>query len=427
MKELFMLNNDSSLKRSRLMYIFEAALEYLISILVTGSFLATITKELGVSDSLTGILSSVISLGCLFQLLSLSVRRAKVKNLVVILSVINQAFFMLLYVIPLTGAKKQIKIVLFVVLICAAYLIYNFAHPKKINWLMSLVDDSSRGAFTANKEIISLVCGMLFSFLMGAVIDRFAESGKIRMAFILSAAVIFILMLLHTVTLFFTAEKGTPNIGKGNFLINVKELIKNKGVLKITCIFVFYYISNYASVPFYGTYQINELGLSLKTVSLLVILGNISRILVSRLWGKYADRKSFAAMTEKCLIFLGIAQLCALFAIPKNGVVMFALYYFFYGVAMGGINSALINLIFDYVAPEKRSDSLAITQAASGVVGFLTTVCLSPLILLIQKNNNRLLGIHIYAQQICTAISLLFTVILIIYVRNVIIKKSKSI
>ena len=427
MKGLFMLNNDSSLKRSRLMYIFEAALEYLISILVTGSFLATITKELGVSDSLTGILSSVISLGCFFQLLSLSVRRAKVKKLVVVLSIVNQAFFMLLYVIPLTGAKKQIKIVLFVVLICAAYLIYNFAHPKKINWLMSLVDDSSRGAFTANKEIISLVCGMLFSFLMGAVIDRFAESGKIRMAFILSAAVIFILMLLHTVTLFFTAEKGTPNIGKGNFLINVKELLKNKGVLKITCIFVFYYISNYASVPFYGTYQINELALSLKTVSVLVILGNISRILVSRLWGKYADRKSFAAMTEKCLIFLGIAQLCALFAIPKNGVVMFALYYFFYGVAMGGINSALINLIFDYVAPEKRSDSLAITQAASGVVGFLTTVCLSPLILLIQKNNNRLLGIHIYAQQICTAISLLFTVILIIYVRNVIIKKSKSI
>ena len=80
MKELFMLNNDSSLKRSRLMYIFEAALEYLISILVTGSFLATITKEIGVSDSLTGILSSVISLGCLFQLLSLSVEQKNLNN-----------------------------------------------------------------------------------------------------------------------------------------------------------------------------------------------------------------------------------------------------------------------------------------------------------------------------------------------------------
>jgi MFS family permease len=173
-------------------------------------------------------------------------------------------------------------------------------------------------------------------------------------------------------------------------------------------------------VPFYGTYQINELALSLKTVSLLVILGNISRILVSRLWGKYADRKTFAAMTEKCLIFLGIAQICALFAVPKNGVVMFALYYFFYGIAMGGINSALINLIFDYVAPEKRSDSLAITQAASGVVGFLTTVCLSPLVTLVQNSNNTIFGVHIYAQQLCTLISLLITAVSVIYVKKVI-------
>ena len=423
---MLMLNNDSSLKRSRLMYIFEAALEYLVSILVTGSFLATITKELGVSDSLTGILSSVISLGCLFQLLSLSVRRAKVKKLVVILSVINQAFFMLLYVIPLTGAKNQIKMVLFVVLICAAYLIYNFAHPKKINWLMSLVDDSRRGAFTANKEIVSLVCGMLFSFLMGAVIDRFAESGEIRTAFILSAVVIFILMLLHTLTMIFTVEKETPDSKSSSFLTEVKDLVKNKNVLKITGVFVLYYISTYASVPFYGTYQINELALSLKTVSVLVILGNVSRILVSRFWGKYADRKSFAAMTEKCLIFLGIAQICALFTVPKNGEVMFALYYFFYGVAMGGINSALINLIFDYVAPEKRSDSLAITQAASGLVGFLTTVCLSPLVTLVQDSNNTIFGVNIYAQQLCTLISLLFTAVSVIYVKKVIIRKESK-
>jgi len=41
-----------SAKRGRLMYVFEAALEYYIAILVAGSFLATITKELGFSDSL---------------------------------------------------------------------------------------------------------------------------------------------------------------------------------------------------------------------------------------------------------------------------------------------------------------------------------------------------------------------------------------
>lgn len=153
----------AALKRGQLMYILEAALEYLISILVAGSFLATLTKELGMSDSLTGILSSIISLGCLFQLLSVLLRRDRVKKFVVIMSILNQIMFMLLYVIPLANGGKLFKIGLFVVVIIGAYIIYNFAHPKKINWLMSLVEDHHRGTFTAKKEIISLVAGMVFS------------------------------------------------------------------------------------------------------------------------------------------------------------------------------------------------------------------------------------------------------------------------
>ena len=77
-------------KRGQQMYHLEAALEYLISILVAGSYLATLTKAIGLSDGLTGILSSVISLGCLFQLFSVALRPKRVKRTVVVLSVLNQ-------------------------------------------------------------------------------------------------------------------------------------------------------------------------------------------------------------------------------------------------------------------------------------------------------------------------------------------------
>lgn len=163
------------------MYILEASFEYLISILVTGSFLATVTKSLGTSDRLTGILSSVISLGCLFQLLSIAVRKTRVKRFVVFGSVINQLLFMLLYVIPLTGMIEQFKIILFTVFIISAYLIYNLVHPKKINWLMSLIDNRQRGRFTANKEIVSLIMGMAFSFyIIYLTMRRFRFTELIR-------------------------------------------------------------------------------------------------------------------------------------------------------------------------------------------------------------------------------------------------------
>ncbi len=409
--------SENKIKQSRLMYIFEAAIEYLISILTAGAFLASLTKELGLSDSLTGILSSIVSLGCMFQLVSISIRKKSIKRLVLLFSIINQLLFMLLYVIPITNFSSQTKMVLFVILIFTAYFIYNVAHPKKINWLMSLVDDRQRGRFTANKEIISLISGMVFSFGMGAVIDHCSAIGKTRLAFIISAIVILVLTVLHSLTMIFAVEIPMPNTPAKKINQVIRELVRNKSIVRITVLFFLYYISTYISTPFYGTYMIGELGFNLKFVSAITMCGSLSRIFVSRFWGRYADRSSFATMVEKCLIFLALSEVCVVFAVPSTGRVMFVLYHVLHGIALGGINSALINLIFDYVPTESRADSIAITQALAGIVGFLTTLCISPVITLIQNNGNTLFGVSIYAQQLVTALALIFTVTAIFYTR----------
>lgn len=411
------LKNDVR-KRAQRLYVVQAAAEYLISILVTGSFLATLTKEIGMSDGLTGILSSIISLGCLFQMMSALLGPRKVKGFVVALSVTNQLLFLLLYVIPLLGVGKPVKTAAFVVVILAAYAVFNFAHPPKINWLMSLVEDERRGRFTANKEMVSLLAGMAFSFIMGTLVDHFAAKGQIRTAFLLSAVVMFILLILHTVSLVFTVQIKPQDEPNKKSFAELGRVIRNKNVIRVTIICVFYYIATYIAVPFYGTYQIQELGFSLQFVSVLTILSSVARILVSRFWGAYADKNSFAAMTEKCLIILAAGYVAASAAGPANGKVMFVLYYLCYGVAMGGINSALINLIFDYVEPDKRADSLAVCQAVSGLAGFAATLCGSPLVAYIQGHGNRLFGMSLYAQQVLSFVGLLFTAAAFFYVRT---------
>ena len=394
--------------------------------MVAGSFLATLTKELGLTDSLTGVLSSVVSLGCLFQLLSLLIRPKKAKKLVMILSMANQTLFTLLYIIPVINISPIVKTVLFVTFIVVAYMIFNFAHPKKINWLMSLVEDNKRGGFTANKEIVSLVSGMIFSFLMGALIDYFREVGRIKTAFILTAVVLFLIMVCHTLTMFFAVEKETPNLPRKNLKRTIGELVKNKNILRVSIVFILYYVSYYISIPFYGTYQINELWLSLTYVSAIVMCGSISRTFVSKFWGKYADKKSFTRMIEKCFIFLGLAELCVAFAVPGNGKVMFLLYYIFQGITFGGISNALINLVFDYVTVEQRADSLAITQAIAGSTGFITTLLISPVVSFIQNNGNKVFGLSIYAQQFVSIIALVVSISAVFYIRFIFIKKSSN-
>ncbi len=416
--------NRKSITRSRFLYILEAALEYFISILVAGSYLATLTAYLGMSDSLTGILSSFISLGCLFQLFSVFLKRKRVKTIVTLLSVVNQLLFMLLYIIPLGGGDKQIKIVLFMAAIFLAYLIYNSVHPLKINWLMSLVDNKERGIFTSRKEIVSLLSGMVFSFGMGTLIDWFQLNGKIETAFILCGVTVFVLMMLHTLTMVFSVEIPAEEVGEcKNPFREMFSTVKNKNVVKVTILFVLWQMASGSAIPFYGTYLIKELGFSLQFVSILSIVYSLVRASVSTFWGKFADKNSFASMMSICLVLAGAGFLVNIFTIPANGKIFYTVYYALYAVAMGGINSALINLIFDMVPQEMRSNGLALSQSLSGVVGFVTTLVVSGLVSGIQENGNTFLGWNVYAQQVTSAIAFVFTVLAVLYVVFVIRKK----
>ncbi len=411
-------------KTSRIMYIIEAGLEYLVSIMVAGSFLATVTKEIGISDSLTGIISSFISLGCLFELVSLFIRGRRMKPFVVVFSIINQLLFMLLYVIPVVDMGGKLKTVIFVAAIFLAYFVYYVAHPKKINWFMSLIDNNVRGRFTANKEIISLIMGMVFTFVMGTVIDRFEAVGKIKTAFIFSAIVIFVLTVSHTLTMVFSKEKAQETTdGKDSLFKEKLAVLRDPNVLKIAFVFIMWNMAAYSTTPFYGTYQIKELGFSLTFVSVLQIMGSAVRVLFSRVMGAYADKRSFIMLTRLCLLVMSGAFLCNVFCVPANGRVFFALYTTVHAIGAAGINNALTNIVFDYVSVEKRADSFAISQAFAGAAGFVATLCISPLVAHIQNNSNTLFGIPVYAQQVTSLIACVFAAIGALYVHFAMIKR----
>ena len=58
-------------KRSRWAYTIECAFEYFIALLVSDVFLATLLAEMGIPDSVIGVISSLISFAFLFQLFSM--------------------------------------------------------------------------------------------------------------------------------------------------------------------------------------------------------------------------------------------------------------------------------------------------------------------------------------------------------------------
>ena len=414
-------------RASRIWIIIEAALEYFISLMVTGAYLARITSSLGFSDSLTGILSSFVSLGCVFQLGSIAFfrRMRGVKKPIVVFLAVNQLLFVLVYLTPVLPLSSGMKTALFLVCFCGAYLVANLITPTRSSWFISLVDDRARGIFTARKEIVSLLGGMTFTYITGAVIDHLEENGQQRLAFILGAATIFVLMVLHAVCLLMI-RPPQEEAKKVSSLQAFREILKDKTLLKIVLVGILWHIAAGVATPFYGAYQIKELGFSMTFISILHIAYSLVRVAFSPVMGRYADRHSFSRMVNLCFGIAGASFLVNCFTVPENGKVFYTAYFCLHAISMAGINSAITNLVFDYVKGEKRRGALAVNSAAGGVAGFLSTCLMSPTVALIQKNGNTLLGIPLYPAQFVSGAALLVVAALILYVRRVVIPCSEK-
>ncbi|MDY6023636.1 MAG: MFS transporter [Candidatus Borkfalkiaceae bacterium] len=408
-------------KTSRVLYVIEAALEYFISLLVTGAYLAKITSAIGMSDTVTGILTSFVSLGFGFQIIAVFLANKRpVKRWVTILHCLNQTAFALIYFIPIIHLTQEAKTILFIAFLLTGHILNNVVNSPKINWFMSLVEDKKRGRFTANKEMVSLIGGMIFSFITGSVIDKMEGAGDVNGAFIVCGVSIFVLMLLHSLTLIFSKEKPVEESEKVSVKLLLKELITDKNLFKVILLSVLWNVVNYASTPFYGSYQIKELGFSMTFVSILSAAYAIVRTIFSRPMGKFADKYSFARMLNICFGIALAGFVVNVFTVPENGKVFYTIYYMLYAISMAGINSATINLIFDYVEKGKRTGALALKSTVCGFAGFLTTLIVSPLVGYVQQNNNELFGLPVYAQQVTSLISAVTLVVLIIYLNTVI-------
>lgn len=414
-------------KKSRILYIIEAALEYFISIGVGGAYLATLTAYLGLSDSLTGILTSFVSLGCGFQIVAIFLANKKpVKRWVTIIHTLNQLFFAIVYVLPIFNFNPKVKIVLFIAFLLLGHVLNNIVNAPKINWYMSLVDNKKRGRFTANKEIISLLGGMLFTFALGAMVDHYKAIGDLRTSFIICGIGIGVLTIGHTLTLIFSKEKSDESVEHLNVKETLVDLVKDKSLLKVVLISVLWNIASYATTPFYGSYQTKELGFTMTFISILSIVAAIVRSLFSRPMGRYADKHSFSKMLNICFALVTVAFAINIFTIPKNGSILYVFYIVLHSISMAGINSSVINLIYDYVEPKKRTAALALKSAFAGFAGFFTTLAVSPLVAYIQKAGNRFLGLFVYAQQVTSALAFSLMLVLLVYMNTVIRKIKKK-
>lgn len=404
--------------KSRVMYIIEACVENFIVLLVTGAYLATLTSRLGLSDSLTAILSSVTALSYLFQLISIYLaHKTPVKRWVIPIQLIAHIMFASLYLLPVLNIKQGVSIIFFL-LVFFANVLKSIIQPIKINWFYSLVSPKKRGTFTATLTAISVVGQIFFSLFASTMFDRFINSGNERGAFISITITVFILIVMDIIPMILSKEKADIKSERApSPFASIKETMKNRGFFVLLICGVISAIAGGITPPFLATYQINELGFSLSFVAIIDIIVNAFWIISLLLFGRISTKKSFAFVLRISYVLQVFSTLAIVFTIPENGAILFTVYRVIDIMSRSALGIGSRSLLLGLVEEENRTSALSIYTVVTGVITFLTTLAMTSIVSTIQANGGiNIFGYNLYAQQFLAIINVFIFIILNIYV-----------
>lgn len=411
--------------QSRRAYMAQCTIEYFISILVADAFLAKLLTHIGISDSLTGIISSFISFAFLFQLLSIwLVKKIKsTKKTVLVFDTLSQLFFMSIYIIPFLPVSRSVKTVLVMAAILTAYFAKYLIYSIFFKWANSFVEPSNRGEYSAVKEMISLFTGVIFTFAAGFIIDKFEAIGNLDGGFLFIATVMLVLNMCNFISIMRIKNAEANDDGKHNLKEILQGTIGNKNFRNVVIMTSLWDIGRYASIGFMGTFKTNDLLLSVGTVQIINIAGNIARLIVSKPFGRYSDRTSFAKGFNLALLIIAAGYAVNIFAAPGR-VWCIVFFTVMYSVCFAGTNQNSYNIVYNYVNSDYIVSAMSIKNCIGGLLGFLSSLAGGKILSVIQGNGNMFLGMHVYGQQVLSAISLVIILAAFVFNKLVIQKQA---
>ena len=412
------LYSSKDYKRSRRAYTLECMFEYFVSLLVADAFIAKLLKYFGASDALCGIISSLISLSFLFQIFAVLVmgRIRNTKRTAVIFHTVAQFLFSCLYLIPFVPADDRVRRILFVVCLLTAYFGNYFVSTLIYKWGNSFVDPHKRASFSSTKEMVSLFSGVIVSLLLGYAIDRFDASGNLTHGFLLSSVLMFIFCASDLICLLLIKRENRPAAAERPPKLSeiMKNTLGNRNYVNTVILKCLWWGGTYTTLGFLGTYKQVELFYTLGQIQLINICGVIVRFALSKLFGKFTDKHGFVRGIQLGLVIAASAYAVNMFTAPGSRwlIIVFVVLY---NISQAGTYQNMINISYAYVDVKYFVQAAALKDCIAGVFGFLCALLSGRLLAFIQAGGNTLFGIQVYAQQVQSALSMLFAVSAIIF------------
>lgn len=419
-------------KKSRFAYTMECTFEYFVALLITDAYLSSLLTAIGMPDSMVGIVSSIGSLAFCFQLLTaVFVQRIdNVKRFSTIIHFIGRLFYVVLYLIPFFDfIPKEYKAIVAVLCIVLGYFGYYVVTSMIYKWGNSFVHPTKRATFSATKEMLSLICGMVFTFTMGQLIDtKYTVDGQVTEAgFVLIAITISVALAFDTICLLIMKPEDDQHKNAGIEPIGkvIGDLFKNKGYVYLVILDCMHKAAMYTITGFMGTFKLKELAMSIGLVTIVSVIANGARLALSKPIGRFSDKTSFATGITLGLAIKAAGYIFVVLSTPQLWW-MVIIYQVLYNISVAATNQNLMNATYSYVDKDHFVQAISIKNCLSGVLGFFVSLGAGVVLKAIQESETGMLtlfGFDLYAQQVLAIIAFALTVIAFLFAQFVVRKQ----
>ena len=341
--------SEADLRRGRRALVRDAAWASVTGSLYGGVILVGFALALDAGPFVIGMLAAIPFIGQAAQLPAIAlIEHVRQRRKIAVLSVtVARTLILLLAVLPLIAIGPGALTVLLAAQLVITVL-GSLAGCALNSWLHQLLPREGLGAFFAKRLFWGTAAACLGTLAAGLVVDHWPYGDKLH-AYSVSFGIAGLAGFVSAWFLTRVPEPAMTQAGPHASLISkIAAPFRDRNFRSVLRYILAWNAATNLAAPFLAVYLLQQMQLSLSTVTTLWVTSQVANAFVLYIWGRLSDRLSNKAVLRValplyflCMLGLAFAALPAMttFALPLLYVVHIAM-----GAAAGGIGLATGNL-----------------------------------------------------------------------------------
>jgi MFS family permease len=348
------------IKKTKKLAIIEGMMFNIFFIGIQGFVMTTIALYFNATPFILALVSTLPIIAQSFQIFVIKMYKylKTRKNILVTMSLISRAIFILLPILVYFKIKNS----WILVLIIAIYSVFGtFVGNVWTAAMKEIIDEKERGVYFSKRNFFASLATMVAVYLYGFILNKFDDRQGIFY-------VTLIMAFFALASVFLLRKHYIPNIENINekTSISIFKPLKNDNFKKFLLFVFFWNLSVEVAKPFFSYYQVHVLNIDKELLGFFsVISGIITMILYTNI-GKIADKFGNRFLLSIGMFISTYSLLIYIFIDKNNFHLVILLDSIINAFAWSAINLAFFNLLLE-VAEEPA-------EAYTGIYAFILSI-----------------------------------------------------